>query len=477
MREEEEGGSKLKELPRELWREVGIRLENEADVQMFRSTFKLWRTLVPSPLPSIFPLKIPTPPPYNEKASRMDFYIAQHTAYLIDSLDTQSTNPLFLVLESKPDRHGFYPFRLFASGKMHKKDWSPPHKLDLQRLRTRLVYKAYYLHFWTDVNARNWGIGETCYFQKLVLFSNSTTKNNPLFLATEKGVDLVAVALLSKGDLAHLTININNPSLMEWKLVNHLPTKFDDIIYYGGRLWGVDLSGGAFVMKDDNMSLSMTRVAASPMIFKDGNFYVGNANNLTPLFSPFYEKPMFNSYNNHYDDNIGIQGRKRLVEASGGLYMLFPCRRSLHHDTNQIMVYQLIISKKEYEYEWVKIESIGNKAFFVGHGFSFSMEIGAGTGLCFNENPKAQNGNCIFLNGLSFCRSHSAKHDFPLFKQMLNPYATTGVYSLVDNEFEAISPLDCPQIYCHPTPTIKKSKSKSSKKIKVSKSKSKEIEV
>ncbi|KAK9669531.1 hypothetical protein RND81_13G137000 [Saponaria officinalis] len=210
-------------MPLEIWEEIVIRLRNDLDVQSFRSACKLWRSLVPSPFPSIFPLKIAPPPPYSEECpTTFGYYITEHTGYLINS----NKNSVFVVLEPKPQGHGFFRFRLFAAGhhlvfgqfgSCHRRE------IDLERFRMSFLYKAYYLQSWKSGYPPNSGAKETGYLKKLILFSYNTNTNrstdlNPRFAAIEKGVDLAAVAILDNGDLAQLNLS-NNRSIMEWKLL------------------------------------------------------------------------------------------------------------------------------------------------------------------------------------------------------------------------------------------------------------------
>ncbi|KAK9749494.1 hypothetical protein RND81_02G129700 [Saponaria officinalis] len=422
----------------ELWGEIGKRLESQVDIQAFRSTCKLWRCLVPPPFPCIFPLKIP-PPPHMSTSTKIIHCIAERTVYLIGSSQDDDDDPILLVLESKPegDRQVFFPFRLFRPGeslfRLGRRDsfvWSggrgqlkPPKVLDLKGLRVSLVYKSYYHFLYRHDALPKMGIGETNWFLKIELFSYYANTNIPSQSSTRTGVDLAIVALLPQGELAQLRLNnynnnnYNNTLSMGWRLVRQ-SINYDDIIKFSGKLWGVDIYGGAFVM-DDFDSLNMTQVVASPII--DKSYRWG-------------------------DNNCPCKGRKRFVEALGELFLLFPCRLRRGYEEKQIKVFRLSKSGKSgsysYDYEWLEVESIGNKAFFVGPGFSFSMIVG----------PKSlwpnNKGNCIFLNGLAFCRSNPTKNDFPLFKNMLNPCPTAGVYCLVDKKFTTFSTSDCPTISC-----------------------------
>ncbi|KAK9672077.1 hypothetical protein RND81_12G074800 [Saponaria officinalis] len=422
-------------------------MDNQVEIQRFRSTCKTWRSLLPYPFPSIFPLTVPSPPLYSATAPALFHYIVEHTGYLISS--EIHTCPSFLVFENLPGRDRdrvFSPFRLFSPQPNGKKTWPSPQKLDLQQLPIKSLFKTYYLH--RSFNITNDTIGETSLVQKLVLFSHLSNSNhsariNPEFAVTEQGVDLAVVALLPNGQLAlHLTRN------NDWKLITpaaNANCMFDDIINYDENLWGVDLDGGAFVL-EDYVSLKMTQVAASPILFIQGNSYVRNPNTseMTPLTSPFYPKGRidlsFNQSFNRCDDSSSFKGRKRLVQASGKLYMLFPCRL-LNHSSNQIKVFELN-SKNQ----WEEVESIGNHSFFMGPGFAFSMVVTQELeGHCWR--------NCIFLSGVSFCRSVSANVDYPLFTEMLEPGPTIGVYSLVDNTFRKILPKDYPPIFCTHLPS------------------------
>ncbi|XP_074267370.1 F-box protein SKIP23-like [Silene latifolia] len=408
-------------LPPEIWGEIGKRLKNQLDLVRFRSTCNSWRSNL-LPASNLFPLRIPSPPGFSTNDQKYRFFITERTGFLRSS----GKKPMAVVFESieskDKSREGsgvaYTPTPLYAPhGSLIKKVGTFPKVLDMQQCSIDSLFTSYFIRLAMSYKISSkgkdevsWDIGPTVFVDKVVLIPYDSNANvplrvNPNYTGIKEEIDLIVVALMSSGDL-----NFLSTRSMEWTPIIKL--KFDDIVNYKANLWTVDQNGTTYIM--DFKSVTMRPVVRSPNEF------------------------------------IIDRGRKRLVEASGELYMLVPTRDPENsNSSNEIKIFQLLGRK------WVEVKSIGKHVFFVFSTFSFSTIVDI-----------EGRGNCIVLDSLSFCRYITSRgcviRDYPLFRKMRDVDYGFGVYDVEnkigDNKFKGLNHKDLHHILCSEAEILKSSK-------------------
>lgn len=213
------------------------------------------------------------------------------------------------------------------------------------------------LDFPRKLNLLNFGASEIGRFYNLTYDGHKLFEPNGWYEEFLKVIFVSSgsmIVALFAGNLGLLRLGtIENKVKPKWEIIL-TDTHFDDIVDYDGRLLGINSVGGLYEMMGHDVS--------------------GMREIVPPI-----------------TDMGGGGKRKRLVESSGGLYLVSVTSNVAHGQP--VRVYGL----NEETRRWIEVTSIGDQILFFGFSFSFSASAQEFEGFCGK--------NCIIFEQPSFNKS------------------------------------------------------------------------
>ncbi|XP_059437902.1 F-box protein SKIP23-like [Corylus avellana] len=334
------------DLPDEILPYIGKSLDAGIDVLRFRSVCTSWRSSIPSSreISPCFPL----PFPYADRSGNaVDAFVSQSTIYRLEPSDknpnpsassSSSSSPKGWLIKVEESETGqirlLNPLSSLHTGLLPA---SFPKLINLLDFRAVEVSKAYKFQY--SAGTPIYGVS------KVVLYPNS---------AWTSVKDCMIFAIYDGGKLGSAKYGDQ-----KWTLVDDENSHYDDIIVYKGQFYVIDRLGIVFWIECSSLKLIQ-------------------------FFPPL----------------CGLGTQKHLVESCGEFYVVdryFDGERRLsrHHNLRRYLVCSRTVDFKVYKLDqecgdWVMVQSLGDRVFFLGNDCSFSVSARRFGGGC--------KGNCIYFS-------------------------------------------------------------------------------
>ncbi|XP_057251264.1 putative F-box protein At1g65770 [Beta vulgaris subsp. vulgaris] len=319
------------EIPSELLSDIAGRLVTRSDILHFRSVCNSWRNSAPfsllngkntilSPiLPhefeiTLLPHKFKFPPIYFEDRR---ISLVASSVFLLKSVANPKLQPWLFTVEE------FNPGKLYLRKPLCRSVYNPllknfPHNLDLSRFRVSEVCKMYNLSFAPESdNVEHMKNRRSYKFSKVILYvDDGKCESN----CNPRIDDCALIMLYDDGsDGALAKIKLENGVMSS--LCSQNVKKFDDIVKFKGRICAVDRKGRVYWEENGVLGTSLA------------------------VYEPVGE-------------GLGTDRKKRLVESSGELYLIYRCPR---YAGVAFKVYKL----NEVRKKWDQLEGIGDDRILI----------------------------------------------------------------------------------------------------------------
>ncbi|KAI8536907.1 hypothetical protein RHMOL_Rhmol10G0293200 [Rhododendron molle] len=333
------------ELPRDLLKSIGTRLDNRTDVLRFRSVCSSWRYSIP-PFRK-WPLQ-----GFTLANGHGSLRLTATTVYRLRPIDTPPDCPppkpwLVRVSDSHETR------LLNPLSDVQIKPPCSPLLVNLSRFRISEIGRSYRVNYvdladfgvLADIE-QDWAI----YFDKVV------------FLSDTDDDDAVVVALqchhhIIGGYLAAIRLKEDEFMPIAYSRLN----EFHDITHFNDRIYAVDVYGNCYTV---DASLNILLIAPQLNGQVAGKKNLVEASGELIMVERFFNKTW-------YDEENGVS----IIEVSGG---------------NEMQSWFRVYKLDEEEHKWVELTNLGDRMLFVGKDCCFSV---SGTDFDgFNCR-----GNCIFF--------------------------------------------------------------------------------
>ncbi|KAL7611072.1 F-box protein SKIP23 [Lactuca sativa] len=338
------------QLPRELLDLISKHLNSETDLVRFRSVCTSWRSSI-----QLFTSRFPILPKTGISDSTWGFCLSKRTIFRVEladpDSDSQQTHVPWLIKverDKPPKTHLMNP--------LTGSDFIPllpnfPRSLDLLNFRVTELGQEYVLKYINyRPHANSIGDSVTLYMEK-VAFCRSGVNGFMLLTIHTSG----RLALLKIGE-------------KKWNIINDLPSPYDDVIFYKGEFYAVDITGRTVVLVMD--SETTLKVIANSVFGGDKKFLLESMGELF-MVDKFLSVGPDNDFD--YDDE-------------NEFYEDFDCFMS--ERTVKLEVYKL----DHEEQRWIEVKSLGDRMLFIGDNCGFSASA--------SDFPGCK-GNCVFFTGLS----------------------------------------------------------------------------
>ncbi|KAK4401348.1 F-box protein SKIP23 [Sesamum angolense] len=331
-------------LPAELLNLVSQQLPSSTDVLRFRSVCSTWRAAVPPPPTTA---SFPILPNSGISDTSWGFYLSKRTIY---SLQSPLTNHSSWIIKLERDN----PSRMHLLNPLARSQFRPlpnnfPKLFNFFNLRVKELGEEYalqYINFRPTANS----IGEAgnLYMEKVAVSNN--LGNGFVLLTIHVSGKLV---VCKSGD-------------KKWRVIDDLPSPYDDVILREGRFYAVDNTGRVVLVNSLDFNVSLV---ANSIFGGDKKFLVDSDGELLLVDMYLSVGPA---------DDLGFNEGFEFYEE-------FDCFMS--ERTVKFKVFRL----DENVGKWVELTDLGDRLLFLGDNCTFSAR--ASEIFCDDRCR----GNCIFF--------------------------------------------------------------------------------
>ncbi|XVF77281.1 hypothetical protein PTKIN_Ptkin14bG0030300 [Pterospermum kingtungense] len=339
------------ELPKELLCRIAKRLDTRLDVLRYRAVCSSWRASVPVPpkCPALpvevhFLVNHPTRP-------LASFLLSQTTVYRVEpGFETHSRNKTWLIKveETKKDNN----FRVLNPFSQHPiKNLPASFPKELNNLNFRVVETA---RVFSMQQMRD--DGDDCFIE------DNSSLIRKIKLASNFDSSSVIVAI-KRGDLCQMRVNND----IQWHLFDS-DVHYRDITNFNGKFFTVDLYGVILGFNENSFSLEEVHSPLEQMVWEGERYFLESCGHLYIVVRDFYCCAGQVYYDKRIDGFV--------KETRPGDYVPV-----------QFRVYKRIPSDHlQNRYDWVEVNDLGDRVFFVSTNCSFSFSI---------RDCDGCHGNCI----------------------------------------------------------------------------------
>ncbi|XP_058185175.1 F-box protein SKIP23-like isoform X2 [Rhododendron vialii] len=375
------------ELPRDLLKSIGTRLDNRTDVLRFRSVCSSWRNSIP-PFRK-WPLQRFTLP--NGHGS---LCLTATTVYRLRPIDTPPDSPppkpwLVRVSDSRETQ------LLNPLSDVQIKPPCRPLLVNLSQFRISEIGRSYRVNY---VDLADFGILANVEQDWAIHF------DKVVFLSDTDGDDAVVVALQSHhhiigGYLAAIRLREDEFMPIAYSRGN----EFHDIIHFNGRIFAVDVYGNCYTV-DALLNISLIAPQLNGQVAGKKNLVESSGELI--MVERFFNKTW-------YDEENGVS----ITEVSGG---------------NEMQSWFRVYKLDEEEHTWVELTNLGDRMLFVGKDCCFSV-----SGTDFDGFDCR--GNCIFFVD-EYCMLFDENYHDQYDELRVLGEMEIGVFNLEDS---SVGPLVC----------------------------------
>ncbi|KAH6768661.1 hypothetical protein C2S51_013997 [Perilla frutescens var. frutescens] len=332
-------------LPAELLHLICQHLPTSTDLLRFRSVCATWRAAYPPPPSSV--ARFPILPNSGISDTSWGFYLSKRTIYSLQSplpdhsswiIKLDRDNPARMHLLNPLDRSQFNPL---PSGFPNRFSF-----LDIRVTELGEEYALQYINFRPTANS----IGEAgnLYMEKVAVLNNGS------------------------GGFVLLTIHVSGKLVVyksgdeKWRLIDDLPSPYDDVMLWKGRFYAVDNTGRTVVVNTADLNVS---VAANSIFGGDKKFLVDSDGELVVVDMYLSVEPA---------DDLGFNEGLEFYEEFDSF---------MSERTVKFKVFRLDVNLEK----WIEITDLGDKMLFLGDNCAFSASAAETFG-----DDKCR-GNCILF--------------------------------------------------------------------------------
>ncbi|XVE80493.1 hypothetical protein DITRI_Ditri14bG0144300 [Diplodiscus trichospermus] len=339
------------DLPKELLACIATRLDTRIDVLHFRAVCNSWRCSVPVPpksptLPIEFCFLVDHP---NKPLA--SFLISQTTVYHIaPGFPTRSNNKSwFIKLEETKQDNKFRVLNPFSHRPIKNMPASLPKELNHLNFRVVETERAFSIRQIRDDSDAELNDGNPL-VRKIKLASN---------------FDLTyMVAAIKNGDLCRMRVDND----IQWCLLDS-DVYYRDIANFEGKFFTVDLYGVILGLNENCFSLDEMHPPMDQKVWEAERYFLESCGHLHLVVRDFYSCPCQVHYDSRIDGFVKETGYENL------------------HVPAKFKVYKRIPNDhRQNKYEWVEVNDLGDRVFFVSTDCSFSFST---------RNYDGFWGNCI----------------------------------------------------------------------------------
>ncbi|KAL2254918.1 UNVERIFIED_CONTAM: F-box protein SKIP23 [Sesamum indicum] len=332
-------------LPAELLNLVSQQLPTSTDVLRFRSVCATWRAAVPPPPTTA--TRFPILPNSGISDTSWGFYLSKRTIYSLQSPLTDHSSWIIKLERDNPSRmHLLNPL---ARSQFRPLPNNFPKLFNFFNVRVKELGEEYalqYINFRPTANS----IGEAgnLYMEKVAVSNN--LGNGFVLLTIHVSGKLV---VYKSGD-------------EKWRVIDDLPSPYDDVILREGRFYAVDNTGRVVLVNSLDLNVSLV---ANSIFGGDKKFLVDSDGDLLLVDMYLSVGPA---------DDLGFNEGFEFYEE-------FDCFMS--ERTVKFKVFRL----DENVGKWVELADLGDRLLFLGDNCTFSARASEISG------DDKYRGNCIFF--------------------------------------------------------------------------------
>ena len=378
------------ELPKELLSCIATRLDTRIDVLHFRAVCNSWRGSVPVPPKSpALPIEVNFLVNHPSKPLA-SFLVSQTTVYRIGPGFETHTNhkSWFIKLEETKQDSKFHVLNPFSQHPIKNMPASLPRELNHLNFRVVETARAFSIR-----QIRDDGAAEVNpWIRKIKLASNFDSSN--------------VVVAIKRGDLCRMRVDND----IQWCVLDS-DVQYRDITNFEGKFFTVDLYGVILGLDENSFSLDEVHSPLEQKVWESERYFLESCGHLYLVVREFYSCPG----QVHYDSRID-----GFVKETGVQDVLVPAK---------FKVYKRIPSDhQQNRYDWVEVNDLGDRVFFVSTDCSFSFST---------RDIDGCHGNCIIyvdeidkIQHLNNAESDEENSDNDGLRQLRN--GKVGLFNLGD---------------------------------------------
>ncbi|KAL3843332.1 hypothetical protein ACJIZ3_000735 [Penstemon smallii] len=336
-------------LPTELLHFISQRLPTSTDLLRFRSVCATWRAAVPPPPSSAS--RFPILPNSGISETSWGFHLSKRTIYSLQF----------------PNHHSSWIIKLERDN---------PTRMHLMNPLTRSLFKPLPQHFPKIFNLMDFRVNELGE-EYTLQYINFRPMASSIGEAGDVYMEKVAVLINSGDRFVLLTIHVSGKLVVfksgdeKWRVIDDLPSPYDDVIFRGGKFYAVDNTGRLVLVNIVDLNVN---VVASSIFGGDKKFLVESDKELLLVDMYLSIGP---------EDDLGYNEGFEFYEE-------FDCFTS--ERTVKFKVFRL----DDDVGKWVEVSDLGDRMLFLGDNCTFSALASE----IFSED-QGDKGNCIFFTDQS----------------------------------------------------------------------------